>query len=77
MERDTATGVQRQEGISLDGLEYIEVRKNMRRWEVATAAAAGFVWTASCVILGVIAVEFTRKGAQGVSYGNGDVGGEY
>ena len=49
----------------------------MRTWEVATAGAAGVVWTLFCVAAGIIAVEATRKGASHPDYGNGDVAGEF
>jgi len=49
----------------------------MRTWEVATAGAAGVVWTLLCVAFGIIAVEATRRGASHPDYGSGDVVGEF
>ena len=49
----------------------------MRRWELATAAAAGVVWTLLCVAFGILAVETTKRGAQHVDYGSGDVVGGF
>lgn len=75
VERDELA--QRQEGIAPDGADCVSVRRKIRRWEVMTAGAAGLVWTIMCVVLGIFAIEATRIGAQGVSYGNGDVAGDY
>lgn len=75
VERDHATSSQ--EGITMEGTECMEVRQKMRRWEIATAAAAGIIWTLLCVALGILAVEATRKGASAPDYGSGDVVGEF
>ena len=52
----------RQEGIDCKG--YREARKKMRKWEVATAGATGLIWTALCVIFGVLAVDASVRGYQ-------------
>lgn len=74
VERDNA--IQRQEGIAVDGDKCMNSRRKMRRWEVATAAATGLVWTGLCVVLGVVAVEATNRAGR-VQYGDGDVAGAF
>ena len=63
----------------VEGTECYEVRRRMRRWEIATASAAGTVWTVLCVVFGVLAVgastQFRREDGDG--NGRGAVEGGY